>query len=178
MDSIKINSQFAGIKTGILNYDESTIKSLLECNSPQNFCQIIPTGKAAGPMHVFTALESALDAVKNKTGFSGKPQLEFLIRFFGTKQLDKALKKTEFEKGKNAAVLVCAAKTKTELTALFKKAEKNLGFTEKKIVLGKNKKELMALYKISENELKTLKDLKNPLEATVIEKNSLVVFET
>ncbi len=43
--------------------------------------------------------------------------------------------------------------------------------------LGKNKNYLMELFNVSETELKTLKDLKNPLEELIIERVALVALE-
>ncbi len=179
MNSKKLNnSTIGGIKTGIINIDniESTIKSLLELNQPQNLCQIVSANTIVCEKQVFFAIEQALSAIQNSTSFSKKAELEFLLRVYGTKQINQALDKAQLKAGKNEIVLVCCAKDKKELQELFKQAQKTLLFKEKKIQLGKNKKELMKIYGISEKELKTLSDLINPLEAAIIERNALVVF--
>lgn len=178
MNHQKINSNFCSIKTGNINYKESTIKSLLALNAGENFCQIVPANKACSFNQAFFAFEQATDAIEKKTAFSEKPELEFLIRFFGTKQINAALGLAEMKTGKNTVLLVCAQKEQKKLDELFAKAKKELGFEEKKIQLGKNKKELMEIYGIPKNALESMKGQKNALEKLVIEKNALVVFQS
>jgi len=179
MIQLKLNSHICGIKTGIINIhsEESFIKSLLEQNYRHNFCQVVPLNKVCSRFQVFVALESAIEAIKNKSAFSKKLELEFLIRFFGTKQISKTFKYAKLKKGNNNVLLICAQKNQKALLKLFKKIENVSEFKEKKIVIGSNKKELSDFYGISKKELKTLKYLNNPLEAAIIEKNALVVFE-
>ena len=180
MKSLKLDSHVLGIKTGLINInnEESTFKSLMALNSESNFCQIIPAHTATSFFQVFAALEQTNYAFETKTNFLKKKELEFLLRFYGTKQINKALKRAQLNKGKNNVLLICAQKNKKRLSTLFKIAQKNLDFKVQDFPIGKNKKEIMKLYNVSENELKTLKYQKNPLEKIVVEKNSLVVFET
>ncbi len=178
MNQLKINSHFCSIKTGNINYKESTIKSLLALNAGENFCQIVPANKACSFNQAFFAFEQATDALAKNTSFSYKLNLEFLIRFFGTKQINAALDLAELKAGKNSILLVCAQKDKKKLNELLMNAKKELEFEEKKIVLGKNKKELMDTYNISKNALESMKGQKNALEKLIIEKNALVVFQS
>ncbi|MEK6941415.1 MAG: KEOPS complex subunit Cgi121 [archaeon] len=178
MNKLKVNSHFCEIKTGNINYKESTIKSLLAINKNGNFCQIVPAQTVCSFLQAFVALEQTLDAQSNNTSFSEKPQLEFLIRLYGTKQINAALDRAELKTGKNMALLICAHKSRQKLNALFSKAQKELEFAGQKFQLGANKKELMKLYRVSNAQLQSMKGEKNALEKLIIEKNSLVVFQT
>jgi len=178
MKSLKINAGLCGIKTGIIDYKESNLKSLLDLNSTQNFCQIVPLHLISSNDQIFFSFEQAQSAINSNTSFSKKLNLEFLIRLFGEKQLERVFYILNFKRGKNEVVLICFQNDKSKLNFLFEKVEKILEFKEKKILLGKNKKELTKIYGISKKEIQTLKDLKDPLGNLIIEKNSLVVFET
>jgi len=180
MKSLKVNSHICGIKTGLINIinEESTFKSLMALNLGTNFCQIIPANTVTSFFQVFAALEQTYFAFISKTSFSKKKELEFLLRFYGTKQINKALKMAQLNQGKNKVILICAQKNKKSLSAFFKITQKKLKITVQDFSIGKNKKELMKLYNVTEKELKTLNDQKNPLEKIVVEKNSLVVFES
>src|SRR3989344_3962474 len=110
MSKLKINSHFCEIKTGNIDYKESTIKSLLAINQNENFCQIVPAKTICSFLQAFAALEQALFAQSKKTAFSGKLHLEFLIRLYGTKQINDAIDLAELKTGKNRALLICASK--------------------------------------------------------------------
>ncbi|MBI2598174.1 MAG: hypothetical protein HYW50_03185 [Candidatus Diapherotrites archaeon] len=179
MRFFKTNSHFYAVKTGtanIIDY-ESTIKSLLEQNSRKGFCQIVPAKTVGSTDQVAFAIEQSIGAFFSGENFSKKPGLEFLIRIYGTRQIENALKISGLKAGKQSVVLACAHTQKVGLEKILKTAEKILHFKEKKIFLGKNKKELMQLYGITAAEINTLKDLKNPLQQIIIEKNALVAFE-
>src|SRR3989344_5473176 len=115
MTKLKVNSHFCEIKTGNIDYKESTIKSLLAINENKNFCQIVPAKTVCSFLQAFAALEQAIFAQNKKTAFSGKLNLEFLIRLYGTKQINAALDLAEFKTGKNMALLVCAHKSRQKL---------------------------------------------------------------
>ncbi len=138
-----------------------------------DFAQIVPARLCAGYNHVFFALEHAMSAVDSGTAFSRRPELEFLINFFGEKQLHKAFEKAKFGQGEGL-VLVVGAKNKKDTG----RAKRALGFVEDADMElwqnGKNKMDLMAGFGIGERELEAVSDLGNALEELVIERISLV----
>ena len=165
----------------------ATIKKLA-FPGENRFVQLVPARVVAGQKHLETALEHALSSFKNGTNFARKPELEFIVRLLAEKQLEKALKKAEFAdeplvlvlelKGAAKAKNLKAGKGKSPSAVKeINEIEKRLNFREKTFSLGKNKNYLMELFNVSETELKTLKDLKNPLEELIIERVALVALE-
>ena len=178
MISKKIGNSHFALLIGKITTDScsATIKKLALAQQ-HRFVQIIPARVVAGVRHLEAALEHATSALKNKTSFSKNLELEFLVRLFGEKQLEKALQNAKFEEGEEL-VLVAAEKSKTKSKKEIAKIINNLKFKEtKKFELGKNKKELIDFYKISQEEIETLSDVENAIEGLVIERVSFVALE-
>ncbi len=173
----KIGNHEFEVLTGKITNDSysTTIKKLALLNPAQKtgnegFVQVVPARLCAGYNHVFFALEHALSALDAGTAFSRKPELEFLIHFFGEKQLGRAIEKARFSDGEDLVLIVNAGKSASD-------AAKELGFAEKKIQIGKNADELMGFYGITKPELETAGDLQSPLERLVVEKCAFVALE-
>ena len=120
---------------------------------------------------MLSAIENTFSSFQSKSNFSKKPELELIIRLTGIKQLNKALQKAEF--GKENLVLIIDSKNKRKIDSI----KKELGFTEQKFELGKNKSYLVKFFNVTKKELKSLNDLKNPLEEIIIERCSFVSLE-
>jgi len=172
MSSRKIGKQEFSLLKGRISknsYEESIIK--LSFESQNGFVQIVPSRLIGGQNHLLSAIENTLSSFQSKSNFSKKPELELILRLTGIKQLNKALKKAEF--GKEDLVLIIGSKNKNKINSIKKK----LGFVEKKFELGKNKNYLIKFFNITKNELKSLADLKNPLEEIIIERCAFVSLE-
>lgn len=138
----------------------------------RGFVQIVPTRLCAGEMHVLAALEHAISAIDKGTAFSHKPELEFLIRFFGNKQLTQCLEAAKFREGEELVLVVEASGGKNAVGV-----SRKLGFVEQEFDFSKNRAELMRFYGITRQELDTLSDLSNALEEVLVEKISFVALE-
>jgi len=150
---------------------KETIKKLMIASDKQ-FTQIIPACLVAGKNHIFSALEQSLSAFEQKTNFTKKPELEFIVRLLANKQLNKALEKAEFRQGEILVLVIGSSDKKT-----IEKVKTGLNFVEKEFALGKNEKELKEFFGISEEELSALNDVEKPLEELVIERVAFVSLE-
>lgn len=148
------------------SYEESIKK--LSLASQNGFVQLVPSRLIAGQNHLLNVIENTFSSFKNKSNFSKKPELELIIRLTGIKQLNKALEKAEF--GKEDLVLIINSKNKKKIDSI----KKELGFVEKDFKLGENKNYLMKFFNVTKEELKSLSDLKNPLEEIIIERCAFV----
>jgi len=172
---ISIGKRFFAVFAGKISNDSynATIKKLALLGK-NRLCQIIPAKIVAGKFHLKTALAKTIEAIDSGDAFSQNPNIEFLVRIFGERQISKAIEKSVF--GNEDLLLVIEENSKTKIN----KVMKSLGFEEKKVVLeklGNNKVELMQIHGISEEELSATKDVKNNLEMLVVEKTSFVALE-
>ena len=135
------------------------------------FTQLIPSRLVAGENHIWFSLEQSLDAFEQKTAFTKKPELEFIIRLVAQKQLNKALENAEFKQ--EPLVLVIGSENKK----IIDKIKETLNFEEKDIQLGLNKKELVKFFGIEKQEIESLADIQNPLEELIIERCAFVSLE-
>lgn len=163
---------FAALAGKITNDSYSTTIKKLTLLNTKRFVQLVPARLCAGYDHVFFALEHAFSAIDSGTAFSRRPELEFLLHFFGEKQLERALGKARFEKGEEL-VLVIGGEGKNWAKA----AGKALAFAEGKIPLGQNHAALMDFYGITKSQAGAISGLENALEELVIEKISMVALE-
>ncbi|HLC79080.1 MAG TPA: KEOPS complex subunit Cgi121 [archaeon] len=171
----KIGDQFFAISCGKINNDSysATIKKLTVAQRG-NFVQIVPQRFCAGKNHFLIALEHATSALQSNQAITKNLLLEFLVHFFGKRQLDQVFEDAKFEQGEDL-IAITDAKEKEH-----KKILQNLGFEEnksEKMNLQGQKKELMQFYGIGKEELGTLSDKKNALEELVIEKISFVALQ-
>ncbi len=148
----------------------ATIKKLAMAQR-RGFAQIVPARLIAGKKHLAAALEAATSAMRFKSNFAKTLNLEFLIRLFGEKQLGRAIEKAGF---KDREPIVLIAEGGAEKLAALKK---EIGISETKYRFGDSKEGLMRAYGVSQEELGAVSDLKNALEALVIEKISFVAME-
>lgn len=177
MISKKIGKRNFAVFIGKVSNDSysATIKKLALAQQ-KHFVQIVPARLCAGFKHAEAALEHAFSALDSGAAFSKKPELEFLIRFFGEKQLHKALEKARFGPGE-ALVFVVEATNKKDVD----RAKNAIGFVEDKQCIvwkrGENKNDIMKEFGIGENELDVFLDMENALEELVIERVSMVALE-
>ena len=168
--------KFSILKGRITNKSYNTTIKKLTLVGENYFVQIIPAKLVAGTNHLFFALEQTFSSFENETAFTKKPIFEFLVRVLAKKQLNKAIKDVEFSNDENL-VLIIKSTSKKEI----EKIKNELNFEEKEFEfgnsLGGNKKELMAFFGVSKNELEALSDLKNPLEEAIIERVAFVTLE-
>ncbi len=160
--------------TGKITTDSysATIKKLAIASQKAGcFAQLAPCRVVAGKRHLNAALEHTFSAIGSGQNFAKKPELEFLIRLLGEKQLDKVFEKARF--GNEPLLLVVEKKKPSKAREIMKE----IGFVKQKFPFGKNMEELMHLYSISEKGIETLRGLKSPLEELVIEKTSFVAME-
>ncbi|MFH1390877.1 MAG: KEOPS complex subunit Cgi121 [Candidatus Diapherotrites archaeon] len=136
------------------------------------FTQIIPSRLVAGENHIWFALEQSLNAFEQKTAFTKKPELEFIVRLVADKQLNKALEKAEFKKNEPLILVIGSADEKA-----INKIKETLNFKEKDFQLGLNKEELVKYFGIEKREIESLADVKNPLEELIIERCAFVSLE-
>lgn len=171
-----------GIKSGSVNINNlaATIKKLSLCSSRKKFVQLCPIEPISSLNQIIFAAEQAIDSFNKGTNFSKKIELEFLLRLSGTRQINKAIGKMLLKEGRNRVVLVAAAKKREKVKELLKEIEKQVGFREDGNLMkgvGKNKKYLMEIYSLGEEELESLMDKENALEEAVLEKIALVALE-
>lgn len=169
----KVGKHSFAVLTGKITTDSysTSIKKLALLNEKQ-CTQIIPARLCAGEVHVLAALEHTFSAIDEGTAFSRKPELEFLIRFFGNRQLKQCLEAAKFSEGEELVLVVGTSDEKKVMEVCGE-----LGFVEQEIDFPKNKETLMKFYNITQQELDTLSDLENALEELVIEKISFVALE-
>ena len=142
-----------------------------------SFIQLLKVDLVAGFDHLFIALETALDSFEKETNFSPNREIEFLLRLFGKRQIDKIL--PLLESNTNKVILIVADKGQKEVDQAFERIEKELKFQEEKKLeneLGKNVEELKKVFQITK-ETDSLKDLENSLEAAIIEKVALSTLQ-
>ena len=172
MISLKAEKMRFFLLTGKITTDSysATIKKLTLAQEA-GFAQIAPARRIAGKRHLQAALEHSASAFESKSNFAKTISLEFLIRLFGEKQLGKVLAAAEFRDGEEIVLVgVGGAKKAAAL-------KKEFGISETKFKFGKNRRELMEFYGITQSELDAVSDLKNALEELVVENISFVALE-
>jgi tRNA threonylcarbamoyladenosine modification (KEOPS) complex Cgi121 subunit len=172
---ISIGKKFFTVFSGKISNDSynATIKKLALLGK-NNLCQIIPAKIVAGKFHLKTALARTIAAIDSGVAFSQNPNIEFIVRVLGERQISKAIDKSVF--GNEDLLLVIEENNKNKINEIIKL----LDFEEKKQILeklGNNKAELMKIYEISEDELNSVKDVKNNIEMLVVEKTAFVTLE-
>ena len=165
----------AAVLFGEIDIDkaETTLKKLSEGKGSAKLIQICSAKNIVSPLHVFAAAEQSINSFETNTSFSGSTNLEFLCRVNAERQIEKAINASALKKGKNVACLVVVSgigKSKKHIIGVAAK----IGMKEKKMDLSKNADAAMKHFGITKAELKTLSDLKNPLEAAVIERIALL----
>ena len=168
-NSLEIAAMF-----GEINIDkaETTLKKLSKSKGKARLLQICSAKNIVSPFHVFAAAEQAFSSTQNRTAKSKSIEIEFLCRLNAEMQIEKAIDASELKKGKNIACLV-AIDGKGKAKNQLEEAASEIGLKEKKIDLSKNKNAAMKHFGITKKELEVLSDLKNPLEAAVLEKMAL-----
>ncbi|VVB99314.1 Uncharacterised protein [uncultured archaeon] len=176
MISRKIGKREFAIAIGKFSTDSySTTIKKLALLPPHGFVQAVPARLCAGPRHIESALCGTFSAFENKTNFSRKPELEFLVRLLGEKQLNRAITTSEFQNGQEVVLVFEVMGNKSDAS---KKIFMALGFEEcKNLALGGNRKELMEIYGIGQSEINAVSGFAEPLEALVIEKTAFVALE-
>jgi len=165
----------AAVLFGEIDIDkaETTLKKLSEGSGGAKLIQVCSAKNIVSPLQVFAAAEQTITSFENNTSFSDSTNLEFLCRVNAERQIEKAIRAAGLKKGRNVACLVVVSgigKTKKQLSDIASK----IGMKEKKIDLSKNANSAMKHFGITKAELKTLSDLKNPLEAAVIERIAML----
>ena len=163
---------------GEINIDkaETTLKKLSEAKGKSKLLQICSTTNIISPLQVIVAAEQTLNAVETNTSFSNNPEIELLCRLNAESQIEKAIDASECRKGKNQVclVLVATSSGKDVAKKQLREAASKIGLKEKKMDPGKNKNAVMKHFGITKKELEALSDLKNPLEAAVIERIAML----
>jgi len=155
---------------------QTTLKKLSEAKANAKLLQLSPIKNIISPFQVFVAAGQTMNAIETNSSFSKSPELEFLCRLNAESQIDKAINLSELKKGKNTVclVIVTAGAGKNIAKKQLQEAASKIGMKEKKIDLDKNKNVVMKHFGIAKKELEALSDLKNPLEAAVIERIALL----
>ena len=178
----KIDSQNTALKAGnsnIINADASIKKLLASAKKNKIFLQAFPLKPIASTQQIFFAFEQSFSALKQKTAFSQKPELEFLLRLSGKKQIKEIWQHFGLKKGRQEIVIVAAGKDKDKVKRALKEAEEILGFKESKNLLEKNLKRnfkfIQSVYSIEAGQLQAFKGAKEKaLQQLVLEKMALL----
>lgn len=146
------------------------------------FVQVCYLKAICSPKQAQIALEHALSAEEQNTAFSKSLQMEFLLRLAAEPQIEKALEKVGLKEAKpQEALAIALGETKAEAKQALQFLQK-LGFKPNPKLLEpqnlkKNSAYIKKIYSLSEQELKALSSLPNPLLGAVTERIALTSLQ-
>ncbi len=174
-----IDSFFAGITSGKANIKDSdlVIKKLSESAKKGVFAQAIDARALCSQTQFLFAAKHAISALVDKNSFSDRLEIELLLRVTATRQIGKAVEIAGIKNSTKEATIIALSKDKQALETTMKELAKEIGLKKENGFLEKNSKKnkafLIKAFGIKDLELLALKDTKNPLENTIIERIAL-----
>lgn len=178
----KIGNRYLFIKTGFANIDNvDAILKKLSVLQKEGIFQLFSIKPVVSLEQVVSAAEQATDSFERQANFSKNLSLEFLLRLIGTRQITKALEITGLKKGRNAVAIVACSSNRKSAEESVSAIAREIYFEESTGVIERNLKYnshyLKKIYGISNTQLETLKDLREPLKEAVFERIAILSLE-